>query len=185
MDSYIGTIQTFAFPFAPTGWAGCNGQLMSVSQYQAVFSLFGTLYGGDGRSNFALPNLGGRSVLGQGPGADDTDTVYYPGNSGGAEKITLTPENMPLHSHGLMATTAAATSATPAPGLVLATANGSDPATGDAITVNIYGPAPASTALAGAAIGPAGGSQAVGIRQPYLVVNYCIRLLGGPFPTRN
>lgn len=185
MDSYIGTIQTFAFPFAPTGWAGCNGQIMPINQYQAVFALFGKSYGGDGVTNFALPNLGGRSPIGQGPGVGDTDRIYYPGENGGAEKITLTLENMPAHAHGLMATTSAATSATPGPGLVLAAANGSDPSTGDAITVNIYAPAPAVTALNAASIGLSGAGQPFGIRQPYLVVNYCIRLLGGPFPTRN
>lgn len=182
MDVYIGTIQPFAFQFAPRGWMLCSGQLLAIRTYSALFSLIGTTYGGDGINTFALPNLNGRTVLGQ--GVSTTGTDYQMGEAAGTERVTLMQTQMPQHTHALMASTAAATSATPDTGLILATANGSDQVSGDPVNVQIYGPGPASSALAPNAVGIAGGNQPFYILQPYLVINYSIAI-SGIFPSRN
>src|SRR5690348_8785921 len=96
-DQFVAEIRIFPFNFAPTGWALCNGQLMPISQNTALFSLLGTTYGGDGKSNFALPNLQGSSPMqpGQGPGLSS----YYLGQAGGEDSITLLQTEMPAHTH--------------------------------------------------------------------------------------
>lgn len=177
MESYVGTIQAFAFNFAPRGWMQCQGQALSAAQYAALFSLIGTTYGGSGTATFNVPNLGGRTLLSQ-----DAGGRYPVGSVSGSESVTLTSANMPQHSHGLMATTSSATSPTPGANMVLAAANGSD-SSGDGITVNIYGPAPAQTGLSNTAIGIAGASQPFSVMQPYLVASYCI-CLAGVLPSR-
>lgn len=97
MEPFIGEIRIFAGNFPPTGWALCNGQLMSIAQNTALFSILGTMYGGDGKSNFALPNLMGRAPLhhGQGPGLSD----HTQGEQGGVRTVTLTSTQMPAHTH--------------------------------------------------------------------------------------
>ena len=102
-DPFVAEIRIFPFNFAPRGWAWCNGQLMPLSQNTALFSLLGTTYGGDGRSNFALPNLMDSAPMhpGQGPGL----TQRYLGESGGTESVTLVASEMPAHNHGLRADT--------------------------------------------------------------------------------
>src|SRR4051812_13799177 len=106
-DNFVGEIRAFPFNFAPDGWALCDGQLLSISQNTALFSLLGTYYGGDGRSTFALPDLRGRVPLGfdQGPGL----SYYSLGESGGAERVTLLVSEMPVHSHQLEASSGSAT----------------------------------------------------------------------------
>jgi len=182
MEVYLGTIQPFAFQWAPRGWMFCSGQLLSIAQNSALFSLIGTTYGGDGVTTFALPNLNGRTATGQ--GHSTTGSTYIMGESAGSENEILNQLQMPQHSHGLMGTTNAATATTPGPNLMLAAANGSDPTSGDAVTVQIYGPGPGNTTLVPQSIGIAGGSQPFGIMQPYLVINYCIAV-SGIFPSRN
>lgn len=179
MDSYIGTIQAFAFSFAPRGWALCQGQALPASQYSALYGLIGNTYGGTKTTSVGLPNLNGRALLSQDPAPASR---YHVGNVSGAETVALTNANMPQHSHGLMATTSSATSPSPGGDMVLAAANGSD-SSGDGITVNIYGPAPAQTGLSPTAIGVAGGSQPFSVMQPYLVASYCI-CIDGIMPPR-
>ena len=105
-EPYLGEIRVFSFNFAPQGWAFCNGQLMAINQNQALFSLLGTTYGGNGTSNFALPNLQGRTPLGQGTG-------FVQGAVGGEAAHTLTVQEMPLHSHVVNAKGGAATTGNP------------------------------------------------------------------------
>jgi microcystin-dependent protein len=99
-DPFVGTIGIFGFNFAPRGWAQCNGQLLSIAQYSALFSLIGTYYGGDGRTTFALPDLRGRVPVnyGQGPGLSS----YQIGQRGGAEQVSITIPNLPAHSHTII-----------------------------------------------------------------------------------
>ncbi|RZJ31453.1 MAG: phage tail protein [Brevundimonas sp.] len=182
MEVYMGSIQPFAFQWAPRGWMVCSGQLLGVSQYSALFSLLGVAYGGNGQQTFGLPNLNGRTITGQ--GTSTTGASYVMGEMAGSEQITLMQTQMPQHSHGLMGTTAAATTNTPGSSVMLAAANGSDPTSGDTVNVQVYGPAPANTALAPNAIGVAGGSQPFSVMQPFLVVNYCIAIQG-LYPSRN
>src|SRR6516165_9248553 len=102
---YVGEIRMFAGNFAPAGWMFCEGQLLPISEYETLFNLIGTTYGGDGQSTFALPDLRGRLPLHQGSG-------YVIGQSGGAETVTLTTQQMPVHSHSLMASSDSANAAT-------------------------------------------------------------------------
>ena len=111
-DQFVGEIRMFGGNFAPTGWALCNGQLLPINQNQALFSLLGTQYGGDGRTNFALPNLQGRTAMdqGQGPGLTQRDM----GEQSGAETVTLTQQQMPAHTHVPQATVGAGNRQSPA-----------------------------------------------------------------------
>lgn len=162
---YLGEIMLFAGDFAPRGWALCNGQLLSINQNQALFSLLLTRYGGNGQTTFALPDLRSRAPIhaGQGPGL--TDRVL--GEQDGVEAHALSIAEMPAHSHAAFAHSENGTSASPA---------GRFPAR-DPSAVPHYGPG-ADTALAPGAIGVAGGDQPHNNMQPYLVVNYCIALQG-------
>ena len=101
MDPYIGELRLFGFTFAPVGWALCNGQVLSISQNAALFSILGTQYGGNGTSNFALPNLQGQVPIGQGAGPGLTP--FDPGSTGGEQTHTLVSSEMPAHSHPLTA----------------------------------------------------------------------------------
>jgi microcystin-dependent protein len=177
---FLGTIQSFGFNFAPTGWALCNGQTIAISQNTALFSLLGTAYGGNGVSTFQLPNLQGRLPMHQGSGAGLTPRVI--GEVGGSENQTLLSNNMPAHNHALNATTAAATGATPL-NTLLALSNGADNQ-GTPVTVQVYGPTPTNTTMNPASIGVTGGSIPFSIMPPYLVINFCIAL-NGIFPSRN
>jgi microcystin-dependent protein len=180
MQVFLGTIQSFGFNFAPTGWALCNGQLLPISQNAALFSLLGTTYGGNGTSTFQLPNLQGRLPMHQGTGPGLTPRVM--GEISGSENQTLLISNMPMHNHLLNGTTAAATGASPQNSL-LAAPNGADNQ-GNPVTVQIYGPAPANTTMDPTAIGLAGNSIPFSIMPPFLVINFCIAL-NGLFPSRN
>lgn len=106
MENYIGEIRMFAGDYAPEGWALCNGQLLNLQQNEALFSLLGTTYGGDGQTTFALPDLRGRVPIHK--------TAQHPlGVAGGSEQVSLTDANLPVHTHGILATTAPSDSASP------------------------------------------------------------------------
>ncbi|WP_156254147.1 phage tail protein [Pseudactinotalea terrae] len=169
MEVYLGTIQLFGFSFAPRGWAICNGQLLSIAQNSALFSLLGTYYGGDGQTTFGLPDLRGRAPLGQGQGPGLSP--YSIGQVGGQEQVTLLSSQMPPHGHGVAAATAA-TSKSPSGNLPAV-------ATGGAA----YGTS-ASQSMSPAMVQPNGGGQPHENRPPYLVANWCIALQG-IFPSRD
>jgi microcystin-dependent protein len=166
---FMGEIMLVSFNFAPKGWAECNGQLMPINQNQGLYSLLGTMYGGDGTSVFALPDLRGRVPL-------DVGSGYVQGMRGGESKHTLTVSEMPQHTHKANATTAQATSDSnsPAPTLMPAQSNFSMG----------WGPAINPQPFSADAIGQTGNSQAHDNMQPYLVMNFIIALQG-IFPSRN
>lgn len=181
VDVFIGTIQPFGFNFAPRGWMACNGQILAISQYTALFSLIGTTYGGNGTTTFALPDLRSRVTVHQGTGPGLS--TYVMGEQTGSEQVTILNSNMPMHNHQVMASSSAATAAAPANNMVLAAANGVNETSGDSVKVQIYG-ATANTTLSPTAIGMAGGSVPISVLQPLLVVNFCIAV-EGIFPSRN
>ena len=163
---YVGEIRMFAGNFAPSGWLFCQGQLLPISENETLFQLIGTTYGGDGQSTFALPDLRGRIPIHQGNG-------FILAETGGAEEITLTVNQIPAHSHALMATTSVATQSSPG-GNVLA----------QSVTADLYIEDTTTTDLASTAITPAGGSQPHTNLQPYLCIDYIISLFGiFPSPT--
>ena len=175
MEPFIGQIQPFAFDFAPRGWAKCDGQLLAIAENSALFSLIGTIYGGDGRTNFALPDLRSRSPMhtGQGNGL----SLRNIGTAGGAEQITLNVSHMPAHSHAaqLKATDQAATENKPHGALLAGTE-----------TSATYHTPPATVDMAAdaVAVGNTGGSQPHDNMTPYLALNYCIAIVG-TFPSRS
>ena len=165
-EIYLGQILPTAFQFAPKGFAQCNGQLMAIAQNQALFSLLGTQYGGNGVTNFALPDLRGRTPVG-------TSNTYPIGAVGGTETVTLNSQQLPTHGHQLAGTAASNTTRNPN-GSLLGTA-----------TVNEYAPTGGPQVdLVGNSIAAAGGNQPHENMQPYNVINYCIALTG-IFPSRN
>ena len=190
-EPFIGTIMAFGFNFAPRGWAQCMGQLLSISQNTALFSLLGTTYGGDGVTTFGLPDLRGRVPVGQGQGPGLSN--YTLGEETGSENITLISAQMPSHTHvlnDLVATMKVKNvpgTQQNAVGNVMAneaagvTALYSTPGTP---YVNMSADAIALSSASGIPIAPTGGNQPFPILQPLLVVNYCIAL-EGVFPSRN
>jgi microcystin-dependent protein len=178
---FVSEITIFAFNFAPTGWALCQGQLLPISQNTALFSLLGTTYGGNGQTTFALPNMQDNAAnsFGQGPGL----SLYSQGEVSGAPNVTLLVTELPVHSHLFNATTNAGTTATASqnqPGLA---AGGTKI---NANNANIYSTNPnlATTALSPLAIGVTGGGLPHNNMQPYLTLNYCIAMQG-VFPPRS
>ncbi|MFZ0008266.1 MAG: tail fiber protein [Steroidobacteraceae bacterium] len=166
-DPYVGEIRAMGFNFSPQGWAMCNGQLLPISQNTALFSLIGTFYGGNGTSNFALPNLQGMVAVGAGQGVGLSP--YEVGQTGGEAAHTLTTAEMAAHDHTIGVSSAAATSTTAS----------SATAVGMAAS-NAFGPVYNMTAMGGAI----GGGASHDNEQPYLVVNFCIALQG-IFPPRS
>ncbi len=184
-DPYLGQVQLFGFNFAPQGWAQCQGQILPISQYVALFSIIGTFYGGNGTSNFALPNLQGNSVVGAGqaPGL----SPYVVGEIVGTPTVTIDSSTMARHNHGLVATSVVGTKNTASGNqLALAVVSGGGSKGSNGYTNQIYSPnaSQATTGLAPQAIGMTGGSQPHNNMQPYLALNYCIAL-NGVFPPRN
>lgn len=157
---YVGEIRMFAGNFAPYGWALCEGQLLQISDFDALFQVIGTSYGGDGETTFALPDLRGRIPIHQGNG-------FILAETGGAEVITLTVNQIPAHNHRLRASSDAANTANPQ-NAVLATNNVIDLYSGDVPDVNMHA----------ATLVPTGGSQPHSNMQPYLCVNFIISLFG-------
>jgi|TARA_R100001132_G_C3243402_1_gene73284 microcystin-dependent protein len=166
MTPFLGQIQAFGFNFAPRGWAKCEGQLLPISQYNALFSLLGTMYGGDGRTTFGLPDLRGRSIVGTGNGPG-LSTITQ-GEKGGVENITLTLNNLPSHTHNIGVSTSTGEEANPS-GKHLG-----------AITDGYAEDADANLA----APSNAGGGQSFNSRNPFLGINVCIAL-EGVYPSRN
>jgi microcystin-dependent protein len=170
---FVGQVIAVGFNFAPQGWFLCDGSLLSIAQFDVLFELIGTTYGGDGQTTFALPDLRGRGALGtgQGPGLSN----YILGQSGGVESVALASNQFASHTHALQA---AATATTPTPGsaVVLGT-----PAAG----TTLYAPPPSTTTLAPSAVSPGGGSgQSHENRQPSSTINYIIAW-AGIFPSQN
>ncbi|MFT6245184.1 MAG: microcystin-dependent protein [Salibacteraceae bacterium] len=186
MTPFIGQIQPWGFDFAPRGWALCDGQLMSIAQNTALFSLLGTIYGGDGRTTFALPDLRGRTALhmGTGPGL----TTRPIGQRSGVEHNTLQTTQMPAHNHigtGKLKVNTSASSADPV-GNYPAGLSGRDSG-GQPVSLSGYNTtASANGAADGVEVTTSntGGGQSVNNMQPYLVVNWCIALVG-IFPSRS
>ncbi len=171
---YVGEIRLFGFGRTPNGWQACDGSLLSIAEYEVLFALIGTTYGGDGQTTFAVPDLRGRIPVhqGQGPGLSN----YVIGQVSGTETVTLIPNQIPAHSHAVVATTAAATTGTPGPTVIPgAVANQTvyvtDTAGGTPFT------------LAPQAIGTAGGSQPHENCMPTLTVQFCIAW-AGIFPSQ-
>lgn len=179
MEPFIGQIQLFGFNFPPRGWAQCNGQILSIAQNTALFSLIGTYYGGNGQTTFALPDLRGRVAIGQGQGPGLQD--YTIGERAGVENVTLLSTQMPMHTHPLMVSSGTGTTDV-ANGNYLA--NGAVTiARGNTVPANVYGTSPGGQ-LNPATVSIQGGSQPHENRSPYLTLNYCIALVG-IFPSRN
>lgn len=163
-EPFLSEIRIMSFGFAPKGWALCNGQLMPINQNQALFSLLGTTFGGDGRVNFALPNMQGRTPIHVGSGHDL-------GQRGGEPSHTLSIAELPTHTHTFDASQANANQPTPG-NAVFGTSN------------NMYAAPTNLTSINAATIPNVGGSQAHENQQPYLTLNFCIALQG-IFPSPN
>jgi microcystin-dependent protein len=171
MDPFVAEIRIFPFNFAPKGWAFCDGQILPLSQNTALFSLLGTTYGGDGKSNFALPDMQGNAPMhpGQGPGL----SLHDLGESGGSDTVTLLESEMPAHSHNWMTSNQDGTDQSPVNEMFAGGVGG----------IAMYA-APASiTQLAPNALPPAGGNQPHNNLMPYLTLTFCIALQG-VFPPR-
>jgi microcystin-dependent protein len=179
LNPFLGQITLFPYSFAPRGWAFCAGQLLSIQQNSALFSLLGINFGGNGTSTFGLPDLRGRVPLGFGQLSGGNN--YILGETAGVENVTIDLTTMASHSHALNASTAAGTKNTPS-GFIL-----SDPKVGgrgSTSTGAIYNPAPSDTTLVPKSVGPAGKNQPHNNVQPSLVLTPCIALVGD-FPARN
>ena len=166
-EPFLGEIRIMSFQFAPRGWALCNGQLLAISQNQALFSLLGTTFGGDGRVNFALPDLRGRTPIHVGSG-------HTLGDRGGEQAHTLSIAELPTHTHVALAANDAGggTSITPQNGVL------------DQRATQAYHGATNLVAMNAASLGNVGGSQAHLNMQPFLILNFCIALQG-IFPSPN
>ena len=166
MDPFVAEIRIFPFNFAPKGWAFCDGQILPLSQNTALFSLLGTTYGGDGKSNFALPNMQGNAPMhpGQGPGL----SLHDLGETGGSDTVSLLESEIPSHSHALRADV-----------LDIADTNVASANASFALSSGgtLY-QAASNVSLSGNALAPAGGDQPHNNMQPYLTLNFCIALQG-------
>lgn len=171
-EPFLGQIAFVPYIKAPNGWADCNGQLLPISQNQALFSLLGTTYGGNGTTTFALPDMRGRVIIsqGQGPGLSS----YVIGEIGGSESVTLTTQQMPAHTHTVNAVTAEGNQNSPTNNLPADT-KGLD---------KEYSDTAANTTMKGTMISPAGGSQPHENRPPFVTLR-CIIALQGIYPSFN
>ncbi len=183
-DNYLGQLACFGFGYAPKGWAPCNGQLLSINQYQALFSLLGTTFGGDGRTTFGLPDMRSRVPISSGSG-------YTLGQTSGEESHTLLTPEMPSHNHQLKAQPqAAAANVTHEAGSTVALSSGFVTGTGGG-AMNFYSTSAPNVALSNGgastggvpALGVVGGQPHPNI-MPYITLNFCIALTG-IFPSRN
>jgi microcystin-dependent protein len=171
-NPYIGEIRMFAGNFAINGWAECNGQLLAIASYTALFSIIGTYYGGNGTSNFALPNFQGRVPIHQ--GTSSFGTTYVMGQQSGVENATLLYNNMPIHTHLINCNNAGGNNASPV---------NNYPAIESTGTSLNYATTGGST-MSPSVLGTAGGNVPFSIVQPYLTVTFLIALQG-IFPARN
>ncbi|WP_406665697.1 phage tail protein [Gallaecimonas sp. GXIMD1310] len=175
MDSYIGEIRIFAGNFAPRDWALCDGQLLPISQNTALFSLLGTTYGGNGTSNFALPDLRGQAPMHWGNGPGLTPRVL--GERAGTETVTLIESEMPGHNHLAHAVNAPGTESSPEAAYWAQSALGRQPP-------GLYGGGTDKTTMSPQALGVTGGGQPHNNMQPYQALNFIICLQGGEYPPR-
>jgi microcystin-dependent protein len=179
-EFFIGQIMMTGFNFAPKLWAQCNGQLLPINQNQALFSLLGTQYGGNGTTTFALPDLRSRTPIGY---ASSVDPGWQPpsvqiGQVAGVENVTLLSNNLPNHSHAVNASTTAGDNRIPSTRVFATSTNTAAPA-------SLYAPSTgALVPLNAQTVSPAGGNQPHPNLQPYNVINFCIAL-SGIFPSRN
>ena len=179
-EPFLSEIRLMSFVFAPRGWAMCNGQLLPINQNQALFSLLGTQYGGNGTTNFALPDLRSRTPIGY---ASSVDPAWQPpgvqiGQASGVENVTLLQTNLPAHTHAMNASTSPGDNRNPAT-RVFATS------TNSAAAANLYAPSSGTAVVMNAqSVAPAGGNQPHPNLQPYTTINFCIALQG-IFPSRN
>ncbi|MBS0485539.1 MAG: phage tail protein [Proteobacteria bacterium] len=164
-EPFLGEIRPFAFGFTPKGWASCDGQLLPIAQNAALFSLLGTMYGGDGRTTFALPDLRGRAGM-------HVSSVHTQGERAGQENVTLSTAQIPLHSHTVNCSNTIGNQTSPAGKFWAQDSDG-----------NVVFSSTGGATMAAAAIGNTGG-QPHSNMQPYLVVNYCIAVQG-IFPSRS
>jgi len=174
-DQYLGEIRPTAFNFAPDGWALCQGQMLAVSQNATLFSLLGTSFGGNGTTTFCLPDLRGRVSVGSGTG--NGLSLRIVGESAGVEHVSLTTNQIPVHSHPASANADPGGNTSPQNSVWTQINDGSG--TG----YNSYAPAPPNVMLPPTTLSPSGGSQPMNILQPYLTLNYIIALVG-IYPTR-
>ena len=170
-EPFIGQIMMFGGNFCPRGWAGADGQLLAIASHQALFSILGTTYGGDGRTSFGLPDLRGRAPIheGNGPGLSN----FPLGSKGGIEQATLTQNELPNHSHTMNVTKEIADKGGPGNKILAATPNGPT-----------YSEASSDRTMRSDTISSVGGGQSFSIRNPYQAVTFCIAL-EGLFPPRN
>ena len=196
MEEYLGTIKAFAFGFSPRGWMFCNGQIISIAQNTALFSLLGTVYGGNGQTTFGLPDLRGRSVVhpGTGPGLSNITQ----GEIGGTETVTLTQNNLPMHAHALVAGTGAGQvnfstviNALAGGTITNESDNGGNSFASGGSTATMYSEPGGTATLVGGVTTTltgttaiAGGSIPFSIRDPYLGI-YMSIAVEGIFPSRN
>lgn len=179
MDAFTGEIRAFAFDFAPVDWSFCRGDLIYISQNQALFALLSNRYGGDGRTNFAVPNLAGRVAIGSGSITESgSSSSYNLGQTPGSETVPLTTPQTAAHTHAVVAKSTTANVSVP--GSTTRLANGASGRTG---TTRIYAPPSAPSAVmsgitVGTACGPSNTGAAHENRQPYLPINYCICVYG-------
>lgn len=157
---YIGEIRLFAGNFAPVGWMFCEGQLVPISENEALFQLIGTTYGGDGEETFSLPDLRGRIPV-------HMSSNYQIGQSGGVEDVTLTTAQIPVHNHALVSSTSTGSGSTPVGSLLAKSTSKS-----------MYRSGGSPVMLNAASVSPAGGSQPHSNMQPYLCINFIISLFG-------
>jgi microcystin-dependent protein len=180
MNPFLGQISILGCNFAPLGWALCQGQLLAINQNTALFSLLGVSFGGNGTTNFALPDLRSRAPIGVGQGPGLSANVI--GQAGGQETVPITASTYPTHSHALFAASSTASGNTPG-GLI--EAEGQSAARGGNVNLALYSGSGTGTILATAALtAAAGGNQPHNNLQPYLALNFCIALQG-IFPSRS
>jgi len=177
-EPFLGQLQAFGFDFPPRGWAFCNGQLLPIAQNTALFALLGTFYGGDGRSNFALPDLRGRVPIHF--GSDANGNSYALGQTGGVENVTLTLVELPAHSHSFSGTSAPANVKRPVANAAYAQSTLAGPISPGN---SFYAASESLVAINPNTVAVAGGGQPHDNLQPYLVLNWCIALQG-IFPPR-
>jgi len=173
----LGTIFIFAGNFAPNGYQLCQGQLLPISQYTALFSILGTTYGGNGTTNFALPDLRGRAPIGQGTGPGLSPVI--PGQVGGVQSVSILTSNMPQHNHLVNVSTSPGGQPGPANNFI---ASAIDSQGGNVLGFNTA--ATAGSTLAPTSVGVAGQSLPLSIQNPYLGISYIIAMVG-IFPSRN
>jgi len=174
-DQFLGEIRMFGMNFAPTGWAFCAGQILPLSQYSALFSILGTNFGGNGTTNFALPNLQGNIPLHAGASAGPGLSAYVIGEQTGTPTVTVQLSQLATHSHQVLADATPGNLKTPTAGCNLSRATAGSP----------YHPPDASVGpMAVGMVGPAGGNAAHNNLMPFLAINFCIALQG-IFPPRS